>query len=122
MNTKVKPFDSVVIVGFGDIGRRVAAIWQGNGLNVYGLARSKSSEQLMLDMGIQPIVADLAQADTLTGLPTENALVYYFAPGAKNGNSQYGGTVYLFIQRYISTGDRRLDRFIRDVPVDSSEP
>ncbi|MEJ2140896.1 MAG: NAD-dependent epimerase/dehydratase family protein [Gammaproteobacteria bacterium] len=87
MNTKVKPFDSVVIVGFGDIGRRVAAIWQEKELNVSGLARSAESEQDMLAHNITPIRANLAEPDSLNNLPLQQALVYYFAPPPRHGQS-----------------------------------
>lgn len=87
MNTKVKPFKSVVIVGFGDIGRRVAAIWQEKGLNVYGLARSDDSAKLMSDCGVKAIRADLAEPESLANLPLDNALVYYFAPPPRSGKT-----------------------------------
>ena len=87
MNTKVKPFDTVVIIGFGDIGRRVAAIWQEKGLNVYGLARSDESKQLMIENKVQAMSADLAQIESLRDLPLKNTLVYYFAPPPKSGQS-----------------------------------
>lgn len=87
MNAKVKPFASVVIVGFGDIGRRVAAIWQENGLNVYGLARSTESERVMSGQGIRPLCADLAEPATLDNLPLGNTLIYYFAPPPRSGKA-----------------------------------
>ena len=87
MNTKVKPFSSVVIAGFGDIGRRVAAIWQEKGLIVHGLARSSDSDKAMTEMGIHPIIADLAELDSLANLPMQDALVYYFAPPPRSGKT-----------------------------------
>ena len=87
MNTKLKPFSSVVIIGFGDIGRRVAALWQEKGLDVYGLARSAESELLMREHNVTPIRADLAETGTLAGLPLANCLLYYFAPPPRSGKT-----------------------------------
>ena len=87
MNTKLKPFSSVVIIGFGDIGSRVAAIWQEKGLNVYGVARSAESEQVMGEHNITPIRADLAERDSLADLPLANSLLYYFAPPPRSGKT-----------------------------------
>lgn len=87
MNTKVKPFTSVVIVGYGDIGRRVAAIWQEKGLNVHGVARSAESKQEMLEHNIKPLRADLARPESLEGLAVENSLIYYFAPPPRSGKT-----------------------------------
>ncbi|MGD8484309.1 MAG: SDR family oxidoreductase [Thioalkalispiraceae bacterium] len=87
MNEKVKPFSSVVIIGFGDIGQRVATIWREKGLNVRGLARSDDSKQQMQARQVEVIQADLAQPDTLRGLNLANSLVYYFAPPPRRGLS-----------------------------------
>jgi nucleoside-diphosphate-sugar epimerase len=87
MNQKVKPFSHVVIIGYGDIGSRVAAIWREKGLNVSGLARSKENRQVMQQQNVSPIMADLADPDSLQQLDMSNALVYYFAPPPRTGQS-----------------------------------
>ena len=87
MNSKVKPFSKVIIVGCGDIGRRVAAIWQGNGKNVLGLARKPETLNLNLQQGIQPVNADLDEPESLKGINVQDALVYYFAPPPTRGKA-----------------------------------
>lgn len=87
MNQKVKPFSSVVIVGYGDIGQRVAAIWQKKGLKVSGLARSTTHHQAMQTRHVEAIVADLAKSESLQGLNLAQSLVYYFAPPPRHGQT-----------------------------------
>ena len=87
MNHKVKPFSSVVIIGFGDIGQRVAAIWQDKDLTVSGLARSHTRHQIMQVHNITPIVADLNKPETLQNINLANALVYYFVPPPATGKT-----------------------------------
>ena len=87
MNQKVKPFSSVVIIGYGDIGQRVAAIWQEKDLKVSGLARSEASQQAMHAHQIETIMADLAEPQSLQNINLANSLVYYFAPPPRHGQS-----------------------------------
>ncbi|MDZ7661448.1 SDR family oxidoreductase [Thiohalophilus sp.] len=82
MNPAVKPPEQVFIVGCGDIGRRVARLWQADGLPVTGLARH-ADRQTAAD--IIPYQADLDDPATLTDLPVHQALVYYFAPPPPHG-------------------------------------
>ena len=87
MNHKVKPFSFVVIVGYGDIGQRLAAIWQEKGLNVSGLARSAVSQQAMQAQRVEPALADLSKPESLQNLNLADTLVYYFAPPPRHGQT-----------------------------------
>ncbi len=71
---------NVLIIGCGDIGERVAALEKGDGSRVMGLARSEGSAERLRSGGIEPIRADLDEPVTLTGLPTADSVLYYFAP------------------------------------------
>jgi len=73
----------VLIVGCGDIGRRVAARWQG--LPVTGLVRSTGSARQLQQASISPLQANLDDPASLQDLPLTDALVYYFAPPPSTG-------------------------------------
>lgn len=70
------------IVGFGDIGQRVAALWQSDRGEVTALARTPR------DMaGCRAIPGDLDHPETLHDLPQKPALLFHFAPPAPSGAS-----------------------------------
>lgn len=75
----------VVIIGCGDIGQRVAALYQQQGANVAGLAHSEATRARLKANNIQVLDADLDDAQTLSALPTQHAEVFYFAPPPKQG-------------------------------------
>lgn len=79
--------DRVLIVGCGDIGRRVARLWSARGVEVFGLARSPRTAARLSRQGIVPVPGDLDARETLRGLPTRGALVYYFAPPPAEGET-----------------------------------
>ncbi len=75
----------IFIIGYGDIGRRVASLYRNNKASVTGLARSKSSVRLMKDDDVTPVIADLDDIDSLSGLRLSGTLVFYFAPPPSTG-------------------------------------
>lgn len=77
----------VLIIGCGDIGRRVAALEQAQGVSVRGLARSRQALQRLKTLGVHPTNGDLDRADSLRELPVAGALVYYFAPPPLTGQT-----------------------------------
>ncbi|MEA1889776.1 MAG: NAD-dependent epimerase/dehydratase family protein [Pseudomonadota bacterium] len=78
-------FQQVFIVGYGDIGRRVAKLSDSKTTAVSGLARSlASAEQMKLD-DIIPVQADLDSLDSLSNLNLANSLLFYFAPPPATG-------------------------------------
>ena len=91
MTAQVKDFARVFILGCGDIGQRVARLWQQNGLAITGLVRSQASAEHLRRQNIEALVLDLDQspADDSTAiqirLALQQALVYYFAPPPKTG-------------------------------------
>lgn len=81
---------TVLIIGCGDIGQRVALLWQQKDASVYGLARSEQSADRLKSLYIQPIQGDLGQPESLQGIfkdCIEGAVVYYFAPPPSEGVS-----------------------------------
>lgn len=84
---EMTPFKSVIILGFGDIGQRVARLWLAQGASVYGLARSDNKQQQMKSLGVKPIQGDLDVPDTLHLAPPDNALLYWFVPPPPTGRT-----------------------------------
>ncbi|WP_298432984.1 SDR family oxidoreductase [Geobacter sp.] len=78
--------DSVFIIGCGDIGRRVARLAMERGEAVTALARSEESAGRLRELGIATVEGTLDDPDTLTGLPTRGAVVFYFVPPPGGGN------------------------------------
>lgn len=77
----------IFIFGCGDVGRRVARLWQARGAAVHALARSVESAAALQALGITSHGGDLDDPASLTGLPLEGALVYYFAPPPLQGTA-----------------------------------
>ncbi len=75
----------VFIIGCGDVGCRVAKLWQAKGAKVSGLARRDETVQRLVAAGITPVRGDLDDACSLIDLPTGGAIVYYFAPPPGEG-------------------------------------
>jgi len=75
----------ILILGCGDVGRHVAALWLKQDIAVYGVARQQESCQAMQAIGVQPIVADLDDPSSLKALPIKDALVYSFTPPPADG-------------------------------------
>ena len=77
---------AVLIVGCGDIGERIARLYQEKKLPVEGLVRSTESMSRLQKAGIEPLQADLNQAESLRGLPTKKRTVFYLAPPPSEGD------------------------------------
>ena len=85
MTSKDKPFEHILIIGCGDIGLRVAKLWQKSGKPVIGVVRNATSLAKLEQQNIKAISADLDKLDNLVNLPVNNALIYYFAPPPAKG-------------------------------------
>ena len=70
--------NAVLILGCGDVGRRVARACRAAGAPVTGLLRSEAGAVRLREMGIEPLRADLDES--LPPLPAAGAEVYYLAP------------------------------------------
>ena len=69
----------VLIIGCGDTGRRLAALYRAEGRQVSGVVRSENSTRALVTAGIRPIRCDLDAGD-LPSLPSGGAKLFYFAP------------------------------------------
>lgn len=85
-STSENGMNHAFIIGCGDIGRRVAALWKAHG-TVSALARTPQSAQRLADNGIKPIEGDLDQPTSLRNLPVKDALLFYFAPPPGEGDT-----------------------------------
>jgi len=75
----------ILILGCGDIGRRVARLALADNATVYGVVRSAERAAELAELGICPIIAHLDDPSTLQGLPTGGATVFYLAPPPGGG-------------------------------------
>lgn len=75
-----------LIVGCGDIGRRVARLEISDGRTVLGLARSESTAATLRAMGLGVIRSDLDDVSSLMALPDRVSTLYYFAPPPSTGS------------------------------------
>ena len=71
--------NQVLIIGCGDVGRRLAALCRAEGQEVAGVVRSAESAAALKDAGVQPIRCDL-DGDDLPALPSRRAALFYLAP------------------------------------------
>ena len=75
----------VFIVGCGDIGKRVALLAMAEGAEVTALVRSEERAAKLKELGIGTVEGNLDDAASLSGLPTRDAVVFYFAPPPGGG-------------------------------------
>jgi nucleoside-diphosphate-sugar epimerase len=75
----------IVIVGCGDIGRRVARLALAKGFAVTALVRSPEKAGELEGIGVTTVLGDLDSPDPVEGLPTRGALVFYFVPPPGGG-------------------------------------
>ena len=78
---------NVLIVGCGDIGQRVALLAKQNADTVTGLVRSAESVNRLQQAGIHSIQLDLAEPQSLKGLPFEGTTIIYIAPPPSDGET-----------------------------------
>jgi len=69
-----------LIIGFGDIGHRVAKLELALGHTVTALIRDKSKINAAGEFGVETLLADLDKPETLAQQPLEGSRIYYFAP------------------------------------------
>ncbi|MDA8121044.1 MAG: SDR family oxidoreductase [Deltaproteobacteria bacterium] len=77
----------ILIIGCGDIGCRVAKLWQEEGASVSAMARSSRSARRLEPLGILPVGGDLDDPASLRGLPVNGSILYYLAPPPDTGET-----------------------------------
>lgn len=85
----------VVIIGCGDIGRRVARQWLARGARVGAAVRSAESAAELGAAGIEAVAIDLDHTNALTGLDPAGTLLYYFAPPPAHGEKDSRARTFL---------------------------
>jgi nucleoside-diphosphate-sugar epimerase len=80
-----KPYKSVLIVGCGYVGRRVAGLLQADNCPVTGCIRSKQSAAQLDCSGITPVTVDLDLSAAVNGWANGFDGVFYFAPPPPHG-------------------------------------
>jgi nucleoside-diphosphate-sugar epimerase len=87
--------NAVLIVGCGDIGRRVAALCLAEGRSVTGLVQSAASVARLRESGIAPLQADLDDPAALGAVNCAGQSVYYFAAPPAEGETDPRMTHFL---------------------------
>ena len=79
--------DSILIVGCGDIGTRLACRWLALDRRVVALCRSTDRAGVLQAQGVQPVFGDLDDVFSVRSLATKGTLVYYLAPPQPRGEN-----------------------------------
>ena len=77
----------IYIIGFGNIGHRVAKLELARNHKVIALVRNEVRAKEAKNLGINTFYADLDKPDTLKRQPIDGTIVYYFAPPPSTGGS-----------------------------------
>lgn len=77
---------SILIVGYGYIGQRVAAAEKLRGNSIYALVRSTVAMERAHATGVNPLPGDLDQYRLALTLPEPMDTLYYFAPPPSEGD------------------------------------
>jgi len=75
----------LLIIGCGDVGKRVAHLALDRGLEVFGLTRTVTHAEELETLGIRVVHGDLDSQLPIDGLPTSGAHVIYLAPPPGGG-------------------------------------
>lgn len=80
---------SVLIIGCGDIGLRVAKLASTLTHSITGVVRTKSSADNLVNSGVMGVAIDLDDAGSvaLHKLPTKDATLFYFVPPPSEGET-----------------------------------
>jgi nucleoside-diphosphate-sugar epimerase len=78
---------SHLIIGCGYLGRRVASRWRAEGLRVYATTRRPEEAAVIRAEGIEPVLCDVLDPVSLTGLPAVHSVVYAIGFDRKSGAS-----------------------------------
>jgi nucleoside-diphosphate-sugar epimerase len=65
-----------LVIGCGYLGRRVAANWRSEGIEVSALTRTPQNATVLAEQGIEPILGDVLLPETLRSLPETEIVLY----------------------------------------------
>ena len=80
----MRPEHHILIVGFGDIGARVARQLVGR-FRVTALVRSAAAAERARSIGVVPVIGDLGRPESLQKLAGRYACIFHFAPPPATG-------------------------------------
>ena len=76
-----------IIIGCGDVGKRIAKSLNLQGESVTALSHQKSSQMTLKQQGINSISADLDDPASLVDIDFQQSNIYYLAPPANEGDN-----------------------------------
>jgi nucleoside-diphosphate-sugar epimerase len=79
---------SKLIIGCGYLGKRVAAEWLAQGHKIFALTRSEEHADRFRSQGIEPIIGDVTNVDSLSQLPEAETVLYAVGFDRESGQSQ----------------------------------
>lgn len=88
-----------LIVGCGYLGRRVAQRWQESGDSVVALTRSEPNAQQLKQLGIEPVIGDVTDPESLSQLPECDTVLH--AVGFDRNASPSKRQVYVDGLQYV---------------------
>lgn len=68
------PAPPALVIGCGYLGRRVVGLWRAAGRRVVALTRGRAEE--LVALGVEPLVGNVLDPATLTGLPAASTVLY----------------------------------------------
>ena len=130
---------TTLIIGCGYMGQRLGALLSERGERVFGTVRSPSRAAEIADLGIEPIIADVLERDTLNRLPAADGVFYcvgfdraagssmqtVYVDGLQNVLDKLPGSVTRFVYAsstgvYGQTGGEWVDERSAACPVNES--
>jgi nucleoside-diphosphate-sugar epimerase len=77
-----------LIIGCGYLGERVAQKWLDDGCEIYALTRSKERAASLAGSGLNPVVGDVLDCDSLKALPHVETILYAVGFDRASGRSK----------------------------------
>ena len=101
----------IMIFGCGYLGRRVARAWIDAGHEVLAVTRTQKNAESFRQSGIQPVVADICDPDSLAILP-EVDLIFYAVGFDRNSGRSHKEVTCGGLRNVLSSINGRCRRFI----------
>jgi len=76
----------ILIIGCGDIGKRVARLWLEQGADVSVMTRNAQLFDQQSSTQVKVVEGDLDHHETFATLPSQHACIYYFVPPPDDGD------------------------------------
>ena len=100
-----------LIIGCGYLGDRVARAWRDRGDDVAALTRSQQHADRFRLLGIHPVIGDVTDPNSLSGLPEAQTVLYAVGFDRDSGHSQR--EVYVDgLRNVLDAIASRIDRFL----------